>query len=68
VARFSNILEAIGAIILLLWGVISFPLGHPILGVVLVVLGLIIGWVTVREFRGHGLGRVPDGSTEDSKN
>ncbi|MGO3151599.1 MAG: hypothetical protein ACTIJJ_03115 [Galactobacter sp.] len=68
VARFSNLLEAIGAVVLLAWGVTSFPLGHPILGVILLVLGLFVSWVTVREFMGHGLGKAPNGSPDDSKN
>jgi hypothetical protein len=68
VARFSNALEAIGAIVLLAWGIISFPLGHPIMGVILVVLGLFVGWVTVREFMGHGLGKAPTGSPDDTRN
>lgn len=68
VARISNVFEAIGALVLLVWGVASFPLGHPILAVVLLILGVLVAWVTVREFMGHGLGRAPTGSPEDSRN
>ncbi|MGO2632319.1 MAG: hypothetical protein ACTII7_08055 [Galactobacter sp.] len=67
VARFSNVLEAIGAVALIVWGALSFPLGHPILAVILLVLGVAVAWVTVREFRGHGLGKAPIGSAEDAK-
>lgn len=56
VARLSNWLEAIGSLIILIWAVLALIGGHWILGIVLAVIGLVIGWVTVREFTGHGLG------------
>jgi|GEM_PF-2377666 len=58
-ARFSNVLEALGTVALLVWAVFSFIDGHAVLGVVLTLVGLGIGWVTVREFNGLGLGRAP---------
>ena len=59
VARFSNLLEAIGTVAVLAWGIVTLFVGHPVLGTALIVVGLGIGFVTVREYMGHGLGRAP---------
>ena len=59
VARFSNVLEAIGTVLVLAWAVFSFIDGHPVLGTILALVGLGLAYTTVREFSGKGLGRAP---------
>lgn len=64
VARFSNVLEAIGTIAILVWAVFALVEGRFILGTILLLVGLGIGWGTVREFSGKGLGRAPQQGDE----
>ncbi|MDR2257377.1 MAG: hypothetical protein LBE25_15470 [Arthrobacter sp.] len=64
VARFSNVLEALGTIAMLVWAVFAFVEGRFIIGTILAVGGLAIGWVTLREFSGKGLGRAPQPGDE----
>lgn len=59
VARFSNVLEAVGTVAVLVWAVFAFIDGHVVLGAILALAGLGIGYTTVREFNGKGLGRAP---------
>lgn len=63
-ARFSQWLEALGAVVLLAWAVFAFLGGHWILGIVLGVIGVVVAWVTVREFAGHGLGSTSGPETD----
>lgn len=67
VARFSQWIEALGALAIAIWAVFSFIDGHAILGTLLAAAAIGIGWVTVREFRGRGLGRVPTGAEDDQR-
>lgn len=67
VARFSQWVEALGCLALLVWTVLSFVDGHTVLGLILSVVTAGMLYVTVREFRGHGLGKAPTGSPEDTR-
>lgn len=67
VTRFSNWFEAIGCVLLLIAAVFAFINGHPVLGAIMALLGVIIAISTVREFAGRGLGALPPADNEGTR-
>lgn len=66
VTRFSNWFEAIGCVLLLIAAVFAFINGHPVLGALMALFGIIIAISTVREFAGKGLGALPPANAADA--